>query len=397
MLTKKTVEDIQFDNKRVFVRCDFNVPLNDTLEITDDTRITASLPTIEYLLSNGGKLILASHLGRPKGKRVPGMSLKPVAERLSRLLDKKVVMAPDCVGPGVESLAMDMDKGDIILLENVRYHDGETSNDPGFAQSLAKLAEVFVNDAFGTAHRAHASNVGITKHIKDCVAGYLINKEIEYFDNTIADPERPFVAILGGAKISTKIPVIENLMAKVDTFLIGGGMAFTFLKAMGHEIGNSLVEDELVPKAKGFIELAREQNKQLLLPHDVVVADEFNNSANFKTVSAGNIGVSWMGLDIGQNTIAQWVDVIKSAKTVVWNGPMGAFEMPNFSTGTIAVGKAIAESDAISIVGGGDSVAALDTAGVRESISHVSTGGGASLDFLAGKKLPGIEALNDKE
>lgn len=396
MLTKKTIEDISFAGKRTFLRCDFNVPLDANQQITDDTRIKASLPTIEYILKQGGRLILASHLGRPKGKVVPEMSLKPVAERLSQLLDTTVTMAPDSVGSDVEALVEKLQDGEVLLLENVRFHEGETSNDPEYASRLAKLAEVFVNDAFGTAHRAHASNAGITRHLDDCVAGYLIGKEIEYFDNTIANPERPFMAILGGAKISTKITVVENLMDKVDAFLIGGGMAFTFLKANGLEIGNSLLEEEMVSKAEAFMKTAKQQNKQLLLPTDVVVADDFENNANRKTVNADGIGVSWMGLDIGPETVTSWRNVIANAKTIVWNGPMGAFEMPNFSNGTIEIGKAIAASGATSIVGGGDSVAALDVAGVRDKISHVSTGGGASLDFLAGKNLPGIEALNDK-
>jgi len=396
MLNKKTIDDITCNGKRVFVRCDFNVPLNENGEITDDTRIVASLPTIKKLLSQGGRLILASHMGRPKGGHDPKLSLQPVATRLSELLEASVIMAPDSIGNDVNQLAHGLNDGEILLLENLRFHPGEKANDAQYAAALANLAEIYVNDAFGTAHRAHASTEGITHHIDLCVAGYLIGKEIEYFDNTIADPQRPFVAILGGAKISSKIPVIENLMSKVDTFLIGGGMAFTFLKAQGLEIGNSLLEEEMLEQAKSFMDIAKKEGKLLLLPKDIVVADAFSNDARFKTVANNDIQVSWMGLDIGPQTVNEWSQIVNHARTIVWNGPMGAFEMSNFSNGTIAMGKAIAASQAVSIVGGGDSVAALEVAGVRESISHVSTGGGASLEFLAGNSLPGIEALNDR-
>jgi phosphoglycerate kinase len=396
MLKKLSIRDIELRGKRVFMRVDFNVPLDSTLKITDDTRIVASLPTIKFALERGARLILASHLGRPKGKVVPEMSLKPAAQRLSELLGKKVVMAPDSVGDEVIRLAKALKDGDVMLLENLRFHAGETENDPEFSKSLAATAEVYVNDAFGTAHRAHSSTAGITEFLSPCAAGLLLAKEIDYFDGVIAAPKRPFLALLGGAKVSTKIPVIENLLPKVDKLLIGGGMAFTFLKAGGMEVGKSLLETEMVPQAEGYLRKAHESGKDLMLPQDFMVAKEFNNNSESKIVTADGIPAEWMGLDIGPQTIKAWSKVIAGAKTIVWNGPMGAFEMPSFSTGTVDIARAVANSGAVSIVGGGDSVAALDVAGVRDKISHVSTGGGASLDLLAGMKLPGIEALDDK-
>jgi phosphoglycerate kinase len=396
MLKKLSITDVNLAGKRVFMRVDFNVPLDADLKITDDTRIRASLPSIMYALENGARLILASHMGRPKGQRVATMSMQPVAERLAELLKTDVIAVGDCVGPEIEEITKSLEDGQVMLLENLRYYKEETDNCPDFAKGLAKLADLYINDAFGTAHRAHASTEGITHHLDTCAAGFLIAKEIEYFDNVIAAPKSPFVAILGGAKISTKIPVIENLIDKVDTLLIGGGMAFTFLKAMGAEIGKSLLEENMVEQAKGFIERAEAEGKALLLPTDVIVADAFSNDANNVTVSWEEIPANWMGLDIGPATAKAWSEVVQEAKTVVWNGPMGAFEMSNFANGTIELGKAVGEMDGISIVGGGDSVAALDVIGIRDKVSHVSTGGGASLDFLAGKVLPGIDALNDK-
>jgi phosphoglycerate kinase len=348
------------------------------------------------VIAGGGRVILASHLGRPKGNRKPELSLAPVSVRLSELLDKSVIMAPDCIGADVKKLVASLADGDILLLENLRFHEEETKNDPGFAASLAELADVYANDAFGTAHRAHASTEGITRHIETCAAGFLIEKEIDYFANVLAAPQRPFIAILGGAKISGKIPVIENLIHRVDILLIGGGMAFTFFKTLGAEIGKSLLEKQQIESAGVFIERARKAGKQLLLPDDIIIADAFQNDAERKTVPWNQILPDWMGLDIGPHTIKQWQIHISKAKTIVWNGPMGAFEMSNFANGTVEIARAIASSGAISIVGGGDSVAALDVAGVRNDITHVSTGGGASLDFLAGKDLPGISALTDK-
>ena len=395
MLNKLSISGLELTGRRVFMRVDFNVPLDDHQCITDDTRIRESLPTISYALEHGAKLILASHLGRPKGKVVPEMSLAPVAARLSELLGMEVPMAGDCIGPEVARMVAELAEGKAILLENLRFHKGETENDAAFSYALAEPAEIYVNDAFGTAHRAHASTVGITSHLSPCAAGFLLQKEIGYFDGVIAQPQHPFIALLGGAKISNKIPVIENLIGRVDKLLIGGGMAFTFLKAGGLEIGNSLLEEDMIESAGRFLEQAHSAGKEILLPRDFIVAREFDNEAERMLVSADGIASGWMGLDIGPATIEAWSSVIAEAKTIVWNGPMGAFEMPNFSNGTVEIAKAVAGADAVSIVGGGDSVAALDVAGVREGISHVSTGGGASLDFLAGKSLPAIAVLTD--
>jgi phosphoglycerate kinase len=396
MLHKLSIKDLDLRGKRVFLRVDFNVPLDKSLKITDDTRIVAALPTIKFALEREARLILASHLGRPKGKVVAEMGLKPAADRLSLLLGRQVLMAPDCIGDAVLRMAKGLRDGEVMLLENLRFHAGETDNDPEFSKALAANAEVYVNDAFGTAHRAHSSTAGITAYLSPCAAGLLLEKEIEYFDGVLSAPQRPFLALLGGAKISGKIPVIENLLPKVDKLLIGGGMAFTFLRAGGMEIGKSLLEAELVAKAEEYLRQARATAKEILLPHDIVVAREFDNDSESAVVSTDGIPSDWMGLDIGPQTVKAWSEVIASAKTIVWNGPMGAFEMPAFSNGTIEIARAVAASGAVSIVGGGDSVAALDVAGVRDKISHVSTGGGASLDLLAGLKLPGIEALDDK-
>lgn len=396
MLNKLSITDLDLSRRKVFIRVDFNVPLNAEHEITDDTRIRASLPTIKHALACNAKVILASHMGRPKGKVVENLRLSPVALRLAQLLDCEVNMAPDCIGPEALAMSKTLAGGEVLLLENLRFHKGETDNDADFSKELASHAELYVNDAFGTAHRAHASTVGITQFLSPCAAGFLLQKEIEYFDNKLANPGRPLIALLGGAKVSTKIPVIENLLEKVDKLIIGGGMAFTFFKAAGLDVGNSLLEEDLIPQVEQIMQKAHASGKEIILPNDIVVAEEFSNEAETQIVSADGIPAGWMGLDIGPVSTEKFCNEIAGAATVVWNGPMGAFEMPNFSSGTVEIARAIADSEAVSIVGGGDSVAALDVAGVREQISHVSTGGGASLDFLAGKTLPAIEALTDK-
>lgn len=398
-MAKKTINDVDLKNKKVLMRCDFNVPLDENQQITDDRRITASLPSIKKVLSEGGALILCSHLGRPKGEKRPEMSLKPVANRLSELLNVTVKLSDDCIGEGAAELKKDLQPGEILLLENLRFHKGETDNNFNFARELAEYAELFVNDAFGTAHRAHASTEGVTHHIDQSVAGYLIEKEIEYLDGAINNPKRPLVAILGGAKISGKIDVIKNLFDKVDALIIGGGMVYTFYKAKGWEIGTSLLEEDKIELAKELLEEAEDKNVALFLPVDNVIADAFENDAETSTVTAGQIPENWMGLDIGPETIEKFSEEVAKAKTIVWNGPMGVFEMSNFSIGTRKIAEAIAEctaNGAISIIGGGDSAAAITKFGLDDKISHISTGGGASLEFLEGKKLPGIEALTDK-
>jgi phosphoglycerate kinase len=387
-----TVRDIDTKGKRVFVRVDFNVPLENGT-ITDDTRIRAALPTIQYLVENGAITILASHLGRPKGEKNPKYSLAPVAGRLEQLLNKKVTFAPDCIGPEVEEIVAKAQPGDIILLENLRFYAEEEKNNPEFAQKLAKLAEVYVNDAFGTAHRAHASTRGVADYLPVKVAGFLMQKEVDIMGNALANPDRPFVAIIGGAKVSDKIMVIENLLGKVDHLIIGGGMANTFLAAQGYNTGKSLVEQDKIETAKEL--LAKAQGK-ILLPVDVIVATEFKNEAEHKAVKAADIPADWMALDIGPESAKKFADVIKSAKTVIWNGPMGVFEMPNFARGTVAVAQAMADSEGVTIVGGGDSVAAVEQAGLADKMTHVSTGGGASLEFLEGRELPGVTCLATK-
>ena len=398
MLNKKSVEDIQVAGKRVLVRCDFNVPLDENRRITDETRIDGALPTIKYLINNGAKVILCSHMGKPKGEPKPELSLAPVAKSLSEKLGKEVVFAADAnvVGENAKKAVAEMKDGDVVLLENTRYRAEETKNVDEFSKELASLADVFVNDAFGTAHRAHCSNVGVTKYLDTAVAGYLIQKEIEFLGNAVNNPERPFVAILGGSKVSSKISVINNLLEKVDTLIIGGGMAYTFMKALGEEVGDSLLEADYLNYAKEMMEKAEKKGVKLLIPVDTVVAKEFSNDAEHKTVGRGGIEAGWQGLDIGEKTIALYKDAIKDAKTVVWNGPMGVFEMPNFAKGTNAIAQALAEIDATTIIGGGDSVAAVNQAGLGDKMTHISTGGGASLEFLEGKELPGIAALNDK-
>ncbi|MCK6543910.1 phosphoglycerate kinase [bacterium] len=395
-MNKLTMDQVHVAGKKVLVRVDFNVPLDDTLRITDDTRIRESLPTIKKILSDGGIPVLMSHLGRPKGKKNPAMSLKPCAVRLSELLGQPVIMAEDCIGDTVEKQAAGLSKGQVLLLENLRYYNEEEANDNAFAEKLAKLGDIYVNDAFGTAHRAHASTEGVTRYFKQNIAGYLMEKELRYLGNAVQNPKRPFVAIIGGAKISGKIDVIENLMKKVDTIIIGGGMAFTFAKVMGYEIGNSLFEAEKADLAKSIIERAKSGTTRVLFPVDAVVATEFKNETEIKTVSMDKIPSGWMGLDIGPATIDMFRKEINSAGTVVWNGPMGVFEMPNFAKGTKAIAESLVETTrkgGVTIVGGGDSAAAITELGLEKQVTHVSTGGGASLEFLEGKILPGVEAL----
>ena len=397
MLNKKTVEDLQVEGKRVLVRCDFNVPMDDNRNITDDTRIVSALPTIKYLIENGGKVVLMSHLGRPKGKADPKFSLEPVSKRLSELLNKEVKFAKDdnVISEDVKNIVDNMNNGDVVLLENTRFRSEEKKNDEDFAKDLASLGDVFVNDAFGTSHRAHASNVGASKFLPSAV-GFLVKKEIEVMGKALENPERPFVAILGGAKVSDKIGVIENLLEKVDTILIGGGMAYTFLKAKGYSIGTSLLEEDKIDLANELLKKADEKNVKILLPVDIVVAKEFKNDTEYKTVEIDSIPEGMMGLDIGSETIDLFSEEIKNAKTVVWNGPMGVFEMENFKNGTESIAKAMAETDGTTIVGGGDSASAVEKAGFKEEMTHISTGGGASLEFLEGKELPGIAAISEK-
>jgi phosphoglycerate kinase len=393
-MNKKTVRDIDVKGKRVFVRVDFNVPLENG-KITDDTRIQAAVPTIQYLIEQGAKVILASHLGRPKGKVDPTYSLAPATVRLSELLGKPVAMAKDSIGEDVKAEIARMQDGDVLLLENVRFHTGEEKNDPELSKAFAELADVYVNDAFGTAHRAHASTAGIAQYLP-AVAGFLMEKEISIMGNALADPERPFTAIIGGAKVSDKISVLENLIDKVDQLIIGGGMANTFLAAQGYKLGKSLVESDKLDLANRLIEKAHKNNVILFLPEDVVVASEFKADAEHKVVDVAEIPDDWMALDIGPKTIETYRLAIVRSQTVIWNGPMGVFEMDAFAVGTNAVAKAVAETDGVTIVGGGDSVAAVEKSGLADRMTHISTGGGASLEFLEGKALPGVEALQDK-
>lgn len=393
----KRLKDMDLKGKRVLVRVDFNVPLDDKLQITDDTRIRASLPTIKFIMEKGGRQIVMSHLGRPKGKPVPSMSLKPAAARLGELLGKTVICAPDCVGFDVEAIVNKLQDGEVLLLENLRFHAEEEKNEPDFSKKLAALGTVYVNDAFGSAHRAHSSTAGVCDYIPERAPGFLMEKELDYLGKALENPSCPFVAILGGAKISGKIDVITNLISKVDSLIIGGGLANTFLKAEGMEIGSSLVENDKLEIARNTLSLAAEQNKPLLLPKDAVVADTFNNDAKHKTISVMEMTQGWQILDIGPATRELYAEKIKSAKTIIWNGPMGVFEMDNFSEGTKAIAVAIAEATkkgATSVVGGGDSIAALSKFNLTDAMSHVSTGGGASLEFLEGKTLPGVAALN---
>ena len=395
-MKQKTIEDISVESKKVLVRVDFNVPLNDKGEITDETRIQAALPTIKYLLDHKAKVILCSHLGRPKGEFKPEFSLAPVAKRLQMLLDTKVTFAKDVIGESADEAVANIKDGEVVLLENLRYHKEETKNDPEFAKKLASYAEIFVNDAFGTAHRAHASTEGVT-HYLPAVAGFLIKKELEFMGGALENPDRPFVAILGGAKIADKIPVIENLFNKVDCLIIGGGMANTFLAAQGYTMSKSLVDADSIALASELLKKAKLKGVKILLPIDVVAADEFNNDAKTVMVPVDSIPEGYMALDIGSSTRMIFAEEINRAKTVIWNGPMGVAEMPSFAGGTRAVAEAMAGTNATTIIGGGDSAAAVKNLGYGDKMSHISTGGGASLEFLEGKELPGIAALNVKE
>lgn len=394
-MNKKTLQDFNLENKRVLVREDLNVPLDENQNITDDTRIRAALPTINYLIEKGAKVIIVSHLGRPKGKVNPKYSLAPVAKRLSELLGRDVAFAKDCIGEAAQEAVDKMKAADVLLLENVRFHEGEEKNDPDFAKQLARLADIFINDAFGTSHRAHASTVGVADFLP-AGAGFLLQKEIEVMGKALENPERPFVAILGGAKVGDKIGVIKNLLNKVDTLLIGGGMAYTFLKSMGYEIGQSLLEEDKIDLAASLLKEAEEKNVKLLLPEDVVVTSELKEGMPHETVPVSEIPEDKMGVDIGEETRKKFAEAIKEAKTVVWNGPMGVFEIREYAQGTLAVADAMAKSEAVTIIGGGDSAAAVEQLGFAEAMTHISTGGGASLEFLEGKELPGIAALDDR-
>lgn len=400
-MNKKTVDDIQAKGKKVLVRCDFNVPIKDG-KITDETRIKGALPTIKKLVDDGAKVILCSHMGKPKGEVVPSLSLAPVAARLSELLGKEVVFADDdnVVGENAKAAVAAMNDGDVVLLQNTRYRKEETKNEENFSKELASLAEMFVNDAFGSAHRAHCSTVGVTKYLSPCVSGYLMGKELDFLGSAIDSPVRPLVAILGGAKVSDKLNVISNLLEKCDTLIIGGGMAYTFLKAEGYEVGTSLVDTDKIDYCKDMMAKAKELGKEMLLPIDTVITKDFPDpidaEISVETVPSNAIPADMMGLDIGERTRELFADKVKSAKTVVWNGPMGVFENPILAKGTIAVASALADTDATTIIGGGDSAAAVNTLGFGDRMSHISTGGGASMEFLEGKELPGVAALDDK-
>ncbi|MGE7695723.1 phosphoglycerate kinase [Lysinibacillus sp. NPDC094177] len=394
MLNKKTMKDIDVKGKRVFVRVDFNVPMADGV-ITDETRIRAAIPTIEYLVEQGAKVILASHLGRPKGEVKEDMRLTAVGVRLAEVMGKPVTKLDESIGKEVEEAVANMQNGDMILLENVRFHAGEEKNDPALAEQFAKLADVYVNDAFGAAHRAHASTEGIAKHIP-AVSGFLMQKELDVLGKALSNPERPFTAIIGGAKVKDKIGVIESLLEKVDHLIIGGGLSFTFIKAQGHDIGKSLLEEDKIDLAKSFIEKAKEKGVQLHMPIDAVVANEFSKDAETKIVDVDAIPADWMGLDIGPKTAAKYAEVIKDSKLIIWNGPMGVFEMDKFANGTKTVAEAMATTTGYTVIGGGDSAAAVEKFEVADKMDHISTGGGASLELMEGKELPGIVALNDK-
>ena len=394
-MSKKTVRDIDLKGKKVFVRCDFNVPRDENQNITDNRRIVSALPTIKYLIEQNCKIILCSHLGRPKGEVKPEFSLAPVAKELSRLLGQEVLMAKDVIGESAKSLASSLKEGQVMLLENVRFHKEETDNNPEFAKELASMAEVFVNDAFGTAHRAHASTEGVS-HYLPSVSGFLIEKELKFLGDALNNPERPFVAILGGAKVSDKIGVIDSLLEKVDTLMIGGGMAYTFFKAQGYGVGNSLCEPDKCELALSLMEKAKNKGVKLILPVDTKIGKEFKPDTESKTVAWTEIPDGWEGFDIGEKTIEMFKNELKNAKTVIWNGPVGLFEFDQFAVGTNSIAEALAELDATTIIGGGDSAAAVEKAGLADKMTHISTGGGASLEFLEGKKLPGIECLQDK-
>lgn len=395
VLGKLTIEDLNIKGKRVFIRADFNVPLDDNLVITDDRRIRSTLPTINYAIDEGAKVIIASHLGRPKGKVEPRFSLLPVAKRLQRLLNKEVIFAPDCIGPQVENLVSRMKEGDVILLENLRFHPGEEKNDEAFAKALSRLADYYVNDAFGAAHRAHASTAGITRFLPSAT-GFLLKKEVEYLKGVVENPVRPFVAILGGAKVSGKIGVLENLADKVDKVIVGGGMAYTFIRALGYEIGDSLVEPDMIGLASNIMEKLKKNNVKFYLPVDSVIAQSMEPAAATKIVTTQEIPKGWKALDIGPASVKLFSEAVQDAKTIIWNGPMGVFEIDAFSRGTFAIARAVADAYALTIVGGGDTDYAVHRAGVSDAITFISTGGGASLQLLEGKDLPGISALTDK-
>ena len=395
-MNKKTIRDIDLKDKKVLVRCDFNVPFYEEGKISDNRRIVAALPTIKYLLENNCKVILCSHLGRPKGEFNMAFSLKPVAEELSRLLGKEVKLANDVIGDSSKELTNNMKNGEIVLLENVRFEPGEEKNDEELSKKLASMAEIYVNDAFGTAHRAHSSTTGVASYLP-AVSGFLIEKELEFLGKALEEPKRPFMAILGGKKVSDKIGVIDSLLEKVDTLLIGGGMAYTFLRAMGHSVGDSVCEEDKIDLAKELMEKAKQKNVKLMLPIDNVIADEFSNDANIKNINSDEIPDGWEGLDIGTKTIQEFEEELAKAKTVIWNGPLGLSEFSNFANGTDSIAKFLADmKDVITIIGGGDSAAAIERIGISDKFTHISTGGGASLEFLEGKKIPGIEALLDK-
>ena len=391
-----SLKDLDSKGKRVFVRVDFNVPLDDSGSIRDDTRIKAALPTINFLLEQGARLIIASHLGRPKGKFVPELSLKPVAKRLSELISREVSLAPDVIGDEVNTLKRGLDEGQVLVLENVRFYSEETANDEDFARKLAQEVDYYVNDAFGACHRAHASVVAITRFVEKSAAGFLVEKEVDYLSKVIHSPQKPFVAVLGGAKVSDKIPVIERLLTKADSILIGGAMAYTFFKAQGYDVGRSLVEEDMIELAASILSKTKEKNIKFYLPSDHVIAAEADAGTEPQTIDSFPLPSEMMALDIGPKTIEDYAKIIAGAKTVFWNGPMGVFEIDQFSQGTTKIAEAVASSDALSIIGGGDSVAAVFKAGVADKISHISTGGGASLEFVANETLPGIEALAEK-
>ena len=395
-MSKKTVRDIDLKDKKVLVRCDFNVPMDEKQNITDNTRIVAALPTIKYLLEQNCRITLCSHLGRPKGEFKKEFSLVPVAKELSKLLNKEIIMAKDVIGEDAISKANDLKNGEILLLENLRFHREETDNDPEFSKKLASFGEVFVNDAFGTAHRAHASTEGVT-HYLPAVSGFLIEKELKFLDEALQNPERPFMAILGGSKVSDKIGVIESLINKVDTILIGGGMAYTFFKALGYNVGNSLCEDDKINLAMELMEKAKEKGVKFMLPVDNRIGKEFSPDTENKLVPSAEIPDGWEGLDIGPETVELYAEELKNAKTIVWNGPLGVFEFEQFAVGTNEIAKVLGDIDAVKIIGGGDSASAVEKAGLADKMTHISTGGGASLEFLEGKKLPGIEALAEIE
>ena len=394
-MNKKTIKDIDLKGKKVLVRCDFNVPMDENKNITDNARIVAALPTIKHLLENNCAIILCSHLGRPKGEFKPEFSLKPVAKELSKLLDKQVIMSNDVIGEDTKKKAEELKNGEIMLLENVRFHREETDNDPEFSKQLASLAEIYVNDAFGAAHRAHSSTAGVAQYLP-AVAGLLIEKELKFLGNALNNPERPFIAILGGAKVSDKIGVIDNLLEKVDTLMIGGGMAYTFFKAQGYEVGKSLCELDKLDLARELMEKAKNKGVKLMLPIDTKIGKEFDINTESKTVKYTEIPADWEGFDIGEETIKLFSEELRKAKTIVWNGPLGLFEFPQFAIGTNEIAKVLSEINATTIIGGGDSAAAVKKAGLQDKMTHISTGGGASLEFLEGKKLPGIECLINK-